>query len=168
MHRILAIDVPGRREGGYTLWERGRYVIGPIYFDPTRAEREDYRELEQLLQSTDPRIVITETGQLRAISRWVYAIHFWCSIYGRAYVQYTPSHCKKVVLGNGNASKIDVLTWAKGEIAELAKSHRVEAHNLTQHQADSLLYLRTWKKEQGNATILDSPNLRPVLVEPKH
>ena len=138
---ILSLDVPGRRLGGWVLYDTATQTtsFGDITFNPEGAEADDYRALINLLNTYRPDRVILEHAFLYSIQCWVAAAKTWCAMHHIPWVQYGASKAKKAVLNHGRASKDEVLIWAQDLLPEIQ----------TQHQADSLLYLHTYLKGEA-------------------
>ena len=142
---ILSLDLPAKREGGYVFYDRERdamFSIGSIIFDPEQEEAADFRTLATLLDHLSPDLVILEHPFLYSIAGFVGAVKLWCSLRRIPWWMVTANTAKKACLGRGQASKHEVYAWAMPHsvLQELCR-----AHPLTQHEADALLYLETWK-----------------------
>jgi len=134
---ILSIDMPGGREGGYVIWSNNVFQTGLITFLPDKAEATDFLVLANLLDQISPSIVICERAFLFRIAGYLGALKGFCAERNIPYWQIGPSRAKKTMLGDGRASKSEVLHWAKKIIPNISSFHI----------ADSLLYLEAWRKE---------------------
>lgn len=137
---VISIDVPGKHEGGYALLRNGVLSVGKIVFDPHRPEREDFLVLKNLLDECRPDVVIMEHPFLHLISGWIGGIKFWAACNNVAWWQIGPSKAKRIVLKKGGAKKEEVLTWVRRHTGRT---------DLTQHQADAILYLEAWRLTQA-------------------
>ncbi len=142
--RILSVDVPGGREGGYVLANHtelyeGSLVCGPILFTPEKSLTSDFLVLANLLDWAKPQLIILERPFLYQISGYIGGIMMACAERKIGWWQIGPSKAKKLVLGRGKASKEDVLKWAR----EVWKGKG----ELTQHSADALLYYEAWRED---------------------
>lgn len=133
---LLAIDVPGKYEGGYALRGTDGVVrLGQIKFDPKGAESVDYLLLAQVIGLARPQVVIMEMPFLYLIAQHIGGIKMYCALNGIKWWQVGASKAKKLVLHKGNATKTEVLTWATLE----------HGAPLSQHCADALMYLRAYQ-----------------------
>ena len=135
---ILAVDVPGRYTGGYAVeGYRDSILAGDIIFGKNTAEADDYRRLARLLDSFEPDVLIIEHAFLFAIAGYVGALKAMAAERDIPWWQVGASKAKKLVLNKGNSTKQEVLDWAQ----------KVMGQPLTQHQADSVLYIHAWHKQ---------------------
>ena len=73
------------------------------------------------------KIIVEKLGLLKA----------WCSVHHIPWYQVAPSHAKKVIFNHGKIEKKQVLDWARSSYPQIP----------SQHCADALLYLESWRKE---------------------
>ena len=135
--KALALDVPGTKQGGWAaLHSSGEITVGDIQFDSTQSEAADYRRLWELLETLSPEIVILEIPFLYTIAQVTGLVKAWAAIHHRPWWAVSANVAKKKILNKGNARKPEVLIWAQQQLPGVS---------LTQHQADSLMYLETWR-----------------------
>ena len=137
--------MPGRKIGGYVLWE-GESLrdsghlqeANDLLLHPEQGEVEDYRVLGTLLDRAHPHWVILERPFLFLIAQLIGAAKFWCMGHRIPWWQIQASTAKKAVIGHGRASKPTVRAWA-------LKHPLMQGRACSQHVADALLYLEAWK-----------------------
>ena len=91
-----------------------------------------------------PGLIIIEHPFLWIIAGPIGGLKAWAAWNHIPWWMVTASGAKKAVLNNGRASKADVLAWAKQTLA--ARWHVIRPEAISQHQADSLLYLVAWER----------------------
>lgn len=133
--RILSIDSPGGRIGGFAFDDNMRLSFGDIVFDKGTPEAEDFRRLAAVVTERMPDVVILERPFLWAISRYVGGLCMIAAIHHIKYWLCGASQAKKRILDNGRADKKTVLAWARQRTGL----------PLSQHQSDALLYLEYWR-----------------------
>lgn len=147
--KILSLDVPGGRIGGYATLDSDFAVsIGSIIFSQEKSLADDFRTLAALIDTIKPTLVIVERPFLFQIAGYIGAVLGFCSERHTPWWQVGPSRAKKLVLGRGNAKKVDVLQWACQTYGTLTNP----PGTMTQHQADALLYLEAWRKSVQTAS----------------
>ena len=135
--RILSIDAPGTRRGGYVFEDSdGSLTFGEIEVDPTKPERQDYLQLYRLLQQYLPELLIIERPFLHIIAGKIGGLKMGAAVLGIPYWEINPSRAKVLVFGKGRgrADKKEVKHWAETTLNR----------KLSQHCADSYLYLRAY------------------------
>ena len=139
--KALALDVPGTKQGGWAaLHSSGEITVGDIQFDSTQSEASDYRGLWELLERFDPEVLILEIPFLYRISQTIGVAKAWAATHHRSWWSVSANVAKKKILNKGNARKSEVLLWAQQFLPGIS---------LTQHQADSLMYLAAWRQCQN-------------------
>jgi Holliday junction resolvasome RuvABC endonuclease subunit len=133
---LLAIDVPGRKDGGYALLGTDGVVrVGTVKFNTQGREADDYLVLAQTIALAQPQVVIMEHPFLYMIAQNIGAMKMYCALNGIAWWMVGASKAKKVVLNKGNADKKMVKQWAE-DLLQMP---------LSQHQSDSILYLHAYQ-----------------------
>ena len=157
---VLSIDVPGRATGGFVRWDRTlqSVSIGTLRFKQTESEAEDYRRLLTTISNQKPDLIIIEHPFLYMIAGPIGGVKAWAAWNCIPWWMVTASGAKKSVLGNGRASKKEVLLWAQKTYHQRWHIHKPET--ITQHQADALLYLIAWEETHEPRASLENTKIR--------
>jgi Holliday junction resolvasome RuvABC endonuclease subunit len=141
---ILGIDVPGitktgEGRGAWAVYDGSNLSVvdyGEIIFPPNRPERVYYKLLRQTLDRVTRKyhvhLIAIEHPFLYKIAVYVGAIKMWiASRRGLRWYMIGSSSARKTGLGSGKLEKEQVLR-------RISRKYRLR--NLTQHQADAILY----------------------------
>lgn len=146
--KALALDVPSTKTGGWAaLCDPYEIAVGDIRFDLAQSEAEDYRGLWELLDVLNPEVVVLEIPFLYRISQVIGVAKAWAATHHRPWWSVSAPASKKRLLNKGNASKAEVLSWAEDYLVSVQQPAK-----LNFHQADSLLYLRSWMVREGGSS----------------
>lgn len=142
---IVGIDVPGivktgEGHGAWALYDASADIVRDyeeIIFKANQPERAHYRELRRHLEGLhrrypDVKLYVVEHPFLFKIAVYIGAIKMWvASKRGLHWYMIGSSSARKTVFGSGKLEKEQVLR-------RIARKYRLR--NLTQHQADAILY----------------------------
>jgi Holliday junction resolvasome RuvABC endonuclease subunit len=150
---VLGVDVPGKRSGGWAVYDSKQDMVlraGTIYWNPENSEREHYKNLGDLLEELQREykfsIITVEHPFLYLIAQNIGAVKMWAALKpGVSWFQVTASSARKTVFGD--AKRItrvtrtgSIVSGAKEFVLEEMKKRYSPEGELTQHEADAILY----------------------------
>jgi Holliday junction resolvasome RuvABC endonuclease subunit len=150
---VLGVDVPGKRSGGWAIYDSVVDEVietDEITFHLENSELRTYQllseRLDRLRKKHNFSIVALEHPFLHIIAQHIGAVKMWVALNpGTSWYMLTASSARKTVFGD--AKKItrvtrtgSVVSGAKEFVLREMKKRYIEEGELTQHEADAILY----------------------------
>ena len=153
--RVLGVDVPGKHLGGYAVWDTKKQKVlrlGSINWQKIPSEKEQLQHLNLLFHTLFVKykfeVIAVEHPFLHEIAQWIGSVKMWVAINHRHpgwlhWYMLSTSHARKLVFGD--AKRITRINKNGREVSIhkeviLERMSRFVGWQLTQHEADALLY----------------------------